>query len=104
MHQPSVLSSLRSGLDCQYELIQDALLLGGYELKRIEMPYMLVDKQYANILSLSCELLECALYRIGLGLVVHDQVVLLRIRWVGDMLFISSVARSSSCAVDESPS
>lgn len=48
--------------------------------------YMLIDQQDRNILSLLCKLLKGVLDRRVLGLLVHYQVVLLRIRGLRDML------------------
>lgn len=44
--------------------------------------YMLVDKQYSNVLSILREAVECALNCALLGFLVHDKEVLLRVRWV----------------------
>jgi hypothetical protein len=46
---------------------------------------MLIDQQYPYVLSLFRIASECLFNLTRLGLLVHDQEVPLRVRWVGDM-------------------
>lgn len=48
--------------------------------------YVLVDQNNGDVLPLLGELIESLLDSCVLGLAVHDQVVLLRVRGLGDML------------------
>jgi hypothetical protein len=47
---------------------------------------MLIDQQNTNILPLSCESVESFFDGGIIRLAIHDEEILLRIRWLGDML------------------
>lgn len=57
----------------------------GLQSRRKES-HMLVDQQNTNILPLSCEPVESFFDGCVIRLAVDDEEVLLRIRWLGDML------------------
>lgn len=59
---------------------------------------MLVDQKNTNILPLAGELVESTLDGRDLGLLVHDEVVLLTVWGVGDVLYIRISITSLACA------
>jgi len=48
---------------------------------------MLIDQENSNILPLSCESVESFFDSRIIRLAVNDEEILLRIRWLGDMLY-----------------
>jgi hypothetical protein len=77
---------------CMYRLDdgfaqQSVILLAKCPLKH-QRSYMLVDQENPNILPLGCESFKCFLNSCIVGLAIHHQEVLLRIRWLRDMLII----------------
>jgi hypothetical protein len=56
--------------------------------------YMLVDKDYSNILALFCESCECLLYLRRFGLMVDDDEVPLCIGWLGD---VADACKQETC-------
>jgi len=57
-------------------------------------PYVLVDEENGNVLALLGEAVKGLLDGVGFGLVVYNEVVLLSIRWVGNVLH-SKIRRRS---------